>query len=115
MGGGLLESFGTHATRVNGTAVVKVTGEIDLYTAPRLWEALDAAIAETPNELVIDLSSVKFVDSTGLSVLVRAHKRLKPISGAVVVRGATDQVFKTLDLTKLTKVITVEASPPATA
>jgi len=88
---------------------VRVQGEVDLYTAPQLWETLDAAIAGTPHELVIDLSDVSFLDSSGLSVLLRAHKRLRPIDGTVVIRGAADQVFMTLDVTKLTSVLAVES------
>ena len=102
-------TFGTQASRSNGQAVVRVQGEVDLYTAPQLWETLDAAIAGTPHELVIDLSDVRFLDSSGLSVLLRAHKRLRPIDGTVVIRGAADQVFMTLDVTKLTSVLAVEA------
>ena len=88
---------------------MRVQGEVDLYTAPQLWETLDAAIAGTPHELVIDLSDVSFLDSSGLSVLLRAHKRLRPIDGTVVIRGAADQVFMTLDVTKLTSVLAVES------
>ena len=110
-----METFAADARRNNGTAVVAVRGEVDLYTAPRLWETLDAAIAETPAELVIDLTDVTFLDSMGLNVLVRAHKRLKPISGSVVVRGANNQVFKVFELTKLNKVFTVEPARPAPA
>ena len=102
-------TFGTQASRSNGQAVVRVQGEVDLYTAPQLWETLDAAIAGTPHELVIDLSDVSFLDSSGLSVLVRAQKRLRPIDGTVIIRGAADQVFMTLDVTKLTSVLAVEA------
>jgi anti-sigma B factor antagonist len=106
-----LATFGSHSTRHGGTAIVSVRGEVDLYTVPQLSETLDAAIAETPAELVIDLSDVTFMDSTGLSLLVQTHKRLKPISASVVVRGARDQVLKVLDLTKVTKVLDVEAAP----
>ena len=102
-------TFRTQASRSNGQAVVRVQGEIDLYTAPQLWETLDAAIAGTPHELVIDLSDVTFLDSSGLAVLVRAHKRLRPIAGTVVIRGAAEQVYMTLDVTKLTSVLTVDA------
>ena|SRR2546421_12730973 len=105
-----MEPFGAVASRAKGTAVVAVTGEVDLYTAPRLRETIDSAIAGTPRELVIDLSGVEFLDSSGLNLLVRAHKRLKPISGSVTVRGAGGQVLKALELTKLTDVFTVEAA-----
>ena len=103
-----METFGSYTTRHNGTAVVSVRGEVDAYTAPHLSETLDAAIAELPKKLVIDLSSVTFLDSTGLNVLVQTHKRLKPIAGSIVVRGANDQVYKVLELTKLTTVLNVE-------
>ena len=103
-----MESFGAYTSRTNGTAVVSVRGDLDLYTAPRLWETIDQAIAEVPRQLVVDLSSVRFVDSTGLSVLVRAQKRLRPIEGNVVVRGANERVSMTLQLTKLNTVLTVE-------
>ncbi|MCU1450034.1 MAG: anti-sigma-factor antagonist [Acidimicrobiales bacterium] len=108
-----MEPFGAVASRANGTAVVAVTGEVDLYTAPRLWEAIDSAIAGAPRELVIDLNGVEFLDSSGLSVLVRAHKRLKPIAGSITLRGAGGQVFKALELTKLTDLFTVKAASRA--
>jgi anti-sigma B factor antagonist len=108
-----MEPFGAVASRARDRAVVAVTGEVDLYTAPRLWETLDSAIAGTPRELVVDLSGVDFLDSSGLKVLVRAHKRLKPISGSVIVRGAGGQVFKALELTKLTGLFTVEPASRA--
>jgi anti-sigma B factor antagonist len=50
--------------------VVHVSGDLDVYTAPRLKETLDKALAG--NRLVLDLSSVEFIDSTALGVLVGA-------------------------------------------
>jgi len=105
-----LEPFGVEASRTNGTATVAVRGEVDLYTASGLWDAIDAAIAEEPHELIVDLSDVTFLDSTGLNVLVRAHKRLQPVSGSVIVRGARPQVSMALEITKLNKVVAVEAA-----
>ena len=102
-------TFDSHASRSNGQAVVRVKGDVDIYTAPQLWETLDAVIADTPHELVVDLSDVTFLDSSGLSVLVRAHKRLRPIDCKVVVRGAAEQVYMALELTKLNTVFRVEA------
>lgn len=104
-----MDTFGTTASRTNGTAVIAVRGDVDLYTAPRLWETIDAAIATTPHQLVIDLTNVSFLDSSGLSVLVKAHKRLRPVDGSVVVRGAAEQVYMALEISKLTSVLTVEA------
>ena len=106
-------TFASQVSRTNGQAIVRVQGEVDLYTAPQLWEALDIAIAGAPHELVIDLSEVTFLDSSGLSMLVRAHKRLRPFAGTVVIRGAAEQVSMALQVTKLNTVLTVEPPVPA--
>jgi anti-sigma B factor antagonist len=102
-------TFGSETSRTNGQAVVRVKGEVDIYTAPQLWETLDAAIAGAPHELVVDLSEVTFLDSSGLSVLVRAHKRLRPVDATVVVRGASEQAYMAIELTKLNTLFRVEA------
>lgn len=104
-----METFGISSSRTNGTAVIAVRGDVDLYTAPRLWETIDTALSNTAHELVIDLSNVNFLDSSGLSVLVKAHKRLRPVEGSVVVRGCGEQVYMALEISQLTSVLTVEA------
>ncbi len=53
--------------------VLAVAGEVDLLTATQLTDAVTAALARRPPVLVIDLAAVTFLDSSGLSVLARAH------------------------------------------
>ena len=60
----------------SGTPGVLLNGEIDLDTAPQLTATLDAAIRETRGAFVIDLCDVSFLDSSGVSVLVRARALL---------------------------------------
>jgi anti-sigma B factor antagonist len=55
--------------------VVKLGGELDLYNAPQIREALSDASAEHPARIVVDLSEVEFVDSTALGVLIEARTR----------------------------------------
>ena len=52
-------------------------GELDLYNAHEVREALLECCAESPNRLVVDLSSVKFIDSTALGVLIEARTKLE--------------------------------------
>ena len=62
--------------RTDGFVVVSLAGELDLYNASTVREALFACCAETPERLIVDLSAVKFIDSTALGVLIEARTRL---------------------------------------
>lgn len=76
------ETDGLHADPVqevarNGDAVVvRLAGELDLYNAQTVRNALSEAVAEEPQRVVVDLSSVEFLDSTALGVLVEARAKL---------------------------------------
>jgi anti-sigma B factor antagonist len=63
--------------RNDGSVVVSLAGELDLYNAHEVREALLECCAESPNRLVVDLSSVKFIDSTALGVLIEARTKLE--------------------------------------
>lgn len=56
--------------------VVSVSGELDLSSAPILRDALEPVIALGPDQVIIDLSDLRFVDSTGLAVLLEAQARV---------------------------------------
>jgi anti-sigma B factor antagonist len=62
--------------RLDGGVVVRLAGELDLYNAHQVREALLACSAENPARLVVDLGEVQFVDSTALGVLVEARSRM---------------------------------------
>jgi anti-sigma B factor antagonist len=62
--------------RNDGLVVVSLAGELDLYNAHEVREALLECCAESPDRLVVDLSGVKFIDSTALGVLIEARTRL---------------------------------------
>jgi anti-sigma B factor antagonist len=64
-------------SRTNGSVVVSLAGELDLYNAHEVREALIECCAEGPNRLVVDLSGVKFIDSTALGVLIEARTRME--------------------------------------
>jgi anti-sigma B factor antagonist len=62
--------------RRNGAVIVHLVGELDLYNAPAVREALLPLCDEQPERLVVDLGDVDFVDSTALGVLIEARTRL---------------------------------------
>jgi anti-anti-sigma factor len=62
--------------RTDGACVVTLAGELDLYNANAVRDVLLECCAESPDRLIIDLSGVKFIDSTALGVLIEARTRL---------------------------------------
>lgn len=81
--------------------VVHVAGELDLATAPLLQEACATAAGRNPQTLRIDMSEVTFLDSTGISVLVQAHKQLDAQGGELVLHGLRDQTARVLGVAGL--------------
>ena len=96
----------------DGLTVVKLGGELDLFTTPRLTEALDA-VADEDRRVVLDLRGLEFMDSTGLAVILRFHQRAQehPFE-FVVVRGpeAVDRVFR---ITRTDELLEMLEVPPA--
>jgi anti-sigma B factor antagonist len=62
--------------RSDGSTVVSLAGELDLYNANAVRDALLECCAESPARLIVDLSAVKFIDSTALGVLIEARTRM---------------------------------------
>jgi anti-sigma B factor antagonist len=87
-----------------GVTVVHVGGEIDVYTAPLLREALDKQVAAGRTDLVVDLENVTFMDSTGLGVLVGRLKLVRGQNGSLRIVSAQDRILKVFKITGLDKV-----------
>jgi len=92
-----------------GQVVVAVSGEIDLYTSTRLRDTLDEIDIASVRRLVIDLSDVDFIDSTGLGLLVATARRL-PIGSPFVVVCRTEKVREVLLMTGLDRIFTIYAT-----
>ena len=76
--------------------VAEVDGRLDLRSAPDLGPQLTAALAEGAGSLVVDLSAVDFIDSSGLSVLVVLHREAERRGGRLAVVppcGPAGQIF----------------------
>lgn len=78
---GMREDPVSEISRGNGSVVVSLAGELDLYNAHEVREALLECCAEEPDRLVVDLSGVTFIDSTALGVLIEARTRMTNRSG----------------------------------
>lgn len=96
-------------TEQSGPASVRVrlTGEIDLATAPQLRAALLSVILAAPprTDVRVDLSGVTFVDATGVGVLVRANRAARRAGLGFAVAHPTGMVLRILEVLDLTEVL----------
>lgn len=83
------------------SVVLGLVGELDLACAELLRDEINAAEASNAPRIIVDLSGLEFVDSTGLEVLVRAHQRSQASSHQFEIRGASGDVARILELTGL--------------
>lgn len=88
-------------------AVVSVSGEIDLETASQLSEHALSATRERSPHLVLDLSRVTFMDSTGLQVLIAIKRRAELAGGSLTLVGVARAVMKVLTVTGLSETFTI--------
>jgi anti-sigma B factor antagonist len=102
------------ATRsVSDHTVLEIGGEIDVYTAPRLRERLIEMVGAGDKKVVVDLARVEFLDSTGLGVLVGAHRRLKARDGSLTLVCPHERLMKIFRITGLDSVFEIHPSVEA--
>jgi anti-sigma B factor antagonist len=86
---------------------VTVRGEVDVRTAPELRARLQEVISQGEQGLVVHLDGVTFLDSTGLGVLVAAHKAQRAAGGTMEIVCGEPRVLKIIGLTGLDRVLDV--------
>ena len=86
-----------------------VDGELDHHGAKAVMEELDRRIDQAqPRELTLDLSGLTFTDSSGIAVLLRAHRRMSQVRGGMRVVNTPDQAARVFQAAGLERVIRFE-------
>lgn len=91
-------------TEHDDVALLRVLGEVDVSTAPRLRQQLVELAVSGHDRVVVDLDSVELLDSTGLGVLVSGLKRFRTLGGDLRVVCAQPRIRKVFEITGLTEV-----------
>lgn len=94
-------------TTIDGRTVVEVSGEIDIYSAPTLRERLVDLIDHGHSDLVVDLTKVRYMDSSGLGLLIGALKRVRGVGGQLHLVVASPALLQVFQITALTQVFTI--------
>lgn len=85
----------------DGAHIIRARGEIHVVTAPKLAQRLSAAIDSGKTAIVLDMSGVEFIDSTGLSVLLNGLRLVTQQHGRMAIVCANPTVLRLFQVTRL--------------
>jgi anti-sigma B factor antagonist len=95
------------------THVIAIAGEIHVSTAPRFSVLLDEAVGRGKTAVVLDLSAVEFIDSTGLSVLLNGLRRVTRNDGKLSLVVSNPTVMRLFEITKLDSTFDIQPTREA--
>jgi anti-sigma B factor antagonist len=84
-----------------GTSTLKIVGEIDMSSVESIRQSIDRVLEQRPDTLVLDMSEVQFMDSSGISMLLAVSERV----GTVELHNAQPIIRRVIELTGLADVL----------
>ncbi len=87
--------------------VLPLEGEIDLHVSPRIAASLGAMVAQKPAQLVVDLTQVSYIDSSGLAVLIEAMQNVAGYGGKFALAGLQESVRPIFEIARLDQVFRI--------
>ncbi|MBI3628299.1 MAG: STAS domain-containing protein [Candidatus Rokubacteria bacterium] len=96
-------------TQTGGVTLVVPKGDLDMGTADQMKRTLTELIEKGQSKLVMDLTDVAYVDSSGLGALVAAMKRARAVGGNLKLCGLQEDVRSIFEMTRLIKVMAVHS------
>lgn len=89
------------------TCFLEMSGEVDVYTAPELKQAIVQYADQGVKRLIINLAEVQYLDSTGLGVLIGGLKRLREADGNLVLVAPGMRILRIFEITGLDKIFDI--------
>ena len=97
------------ATSADRNLLLEFSGELDHHGAQNALRELELAVdAALPKILVLDLSAVTFMDSSGIALILRAQQRMQLLDGSVLVRNVPPQARRVLDAAGIGRLVTIK-------
>ena len=87
--------------------VLPLEGEIDLHVSPRITAALATMIEKKPTRLVVDLSAVTYIDSSGLAALIEGMQNVDAYGGKFILVGLQENVKPIFEIARLDRVFII--------
>jgi anti-sigma B factor antagonist len=108
--GGEIMNLEINVTEVEGGSIASISGEVDVYTASKLKETLNPLAEQQNTNLVVDLTDVNYIDSTGLGIFIGVLKASEKSSSSLKLKGLNDRVKRLFEITGLNEVIDIEVN-----
>jgi stage II sporulation protein AA (anti-sigma F factor antagonist) len=94
--------------KINDTILVKLKGDLDHHSAEEIRKETDEQIKKhNPKKLIFDFSSVTFMDSSGIGVVMGRYKQIKESGGDIALIGINNRIDKLIAVSGLLKIIPV--------
>lgn len=106
----LTTSVATVESAAEPYTLVELAGEADVTNSDMLREVLEAEVAKQPRTLIIDLSGLRFMDSSALHVVLRVNRTMDRQGGVLALAAPREPVAKMLRLTAADQLIPVYTS-----
>ncbi len=101
------EDLSIHVHVIDDIEAFELTGSLDIATSPTVRAALTSASERGGHQLIVDLTQVDFLDSTGLGALIGGQRRAREFGGEVRIVAKEGQILRLLRITGLLKVFAV--------
>ena len=102
--GGMVLKLGKKIERL--TLLLRLDGELDMNTASLVRQAIDVEIEKRGiRTVILNLQDVRFVDSSGLGVIIGRYKKLLPLGGNIKITNVPPNIYKIMELSGLPKII----------
>ena len=110
MGLPLSEGVVSEAVEQEGATVVCLKGDVDLHRAPELHERLVKITNGRPDRVVVDLTDVRYIDSSGVATLISAFQRVNQHGGTLFLAGLQPRVRSVFEIAQLERILPMYAS-----
>lgn len=90
---------------------MKLAGEVDVYTAPMLRDAIIPLTVGKNSNVIVDMTDVGYIDSTGLGVFIGAYKSSYQHNNYLKLIGVTEQIERLFQITGLSEIIDIDTKP----
>ena len=97
-----------NAKSMDRNLLLELSGEIDHHGARDAMRELELAVdAALPKKLVLDMTGVTFMDSSGIALILRAHRKMQLFGGSMMLCSVPPQAMRVLDAAGISRIVTI--------